>query len=78
MTARDDLMRDLWSFNYGAWPDREEAERLVNAFAHELAERIRGSILVTLTTPRMEDIGLGARMAADMIDPEVNDPEVNQ
>lgn len=73
MTARKDLIDSLaFYFHRSSWPPegtaKGEAERLVDAFAHELAEQIRNSKeLRILTDDHMRD----CYAAADLIDPEM-------
>lgn len=63
MSARDDLVHRL---NSMASLPLGRAEELVDAFAHELAERIRNSKeLRNLTDDHMSD----CNAAADLIDP---------
>ena len=67
MSARDALYWALWD-NYR----KAEKNAFIDAFAHELAEEIRGAAGpgLTLGTP----YGDGQLFSADLIDPEVTQP----
>lgn len=68
MTARDELLRRV----AGSFIDEDRANALIDAYAHELAEQIRGN------TAHLEGNTTGNsirrivnELAADLIDPEV-------
>lgn len=76
MSARDKIL-DLLFWAVPSSDDdeaRAEAERLVNAFTHELAEEIREASLGMYPTGLCPAIS-GSREAANLIDPEVETPE---
>lgn len=70
MTARDDLETGLlqgWKYH-----NRERAQLLIDAFAHELAERVRAIRITPSGHPSYDDgKDAGLDLAADTIDPEV-------
>lgn len=71
MSARSDIADLLWwsvpsSTNAEA---KERAEKMLDAYAHELAEQIRAEI--TGNPLFMSDFEAGQDWAADFIDPEV-------
>lgn len=68
MKARDEL-EDLMVGTYGM-PD-EKAGRMLDAFAHELAEKVRRSVGVMGQSLAAAEVSYFVRKAADLIDPEV-------
>ena len=62
MSAREALIRSM----YALVMSQNDMEKLVDAYAHELAEQIRAHADIT----RMRDDRSGLRYAAFLIDPE--------
>lgn len=68
MSARDALFWDIWD-NRTA----EEKNALIDAFAHELAEKVR-SRAWGLRQAFRDDLATEVARAADLIDPEAAKP----
>jgi hypothetical protein len=67
MSARDALFDDIWDMRSAT-----EKNALLDAFAHELAEKIRTTVPPTAITPGGPYTN-GVTWAADLIDPETTD-----
>jgi hypothetical protein len=67
MNARETLIRSVYALKAMS---QNDMEKLVDAYAHELAEQIRAHADAT----RMRDDRSGLRYAAFLIDPEVSKP----
>ncbi|MGW2515002.1 hypothetical protein ACWC0A_37670 [Streptomyces scopuliridis] len=78
MSARDELLEALTDGGWRVTPDEaERANRLIDNFAHELAEKIRDDAEVIITAVEREfpyldgdEACKGVHGAADLIDPE--------
>lgn len=71
VSARDALIAGL--VEHACCFSEEDATRMVDAFAHELAEEIRTTVPPTAITPGGPYTN-GVRWAADLIDPAKDTP----
>jgi hypothetical protein len=71
MSARDDLVNGLTE--HACCFSEEDAQRMADAFAHELAEKIRTTVPPTAITPGGPYTD-GVTWAADLIDPAKGTP----
>lgn len=67
-SARERLAEAIWGNNDLTY---EEADKLIDDYAHELAEKLRrlAAPAAMLRSERMQGFAKGARAAADLIDP---------
>jgi hypothetical protein len=77
MSARDELHEAICGDGCGVPKRCERTDRLVDAFAHELAERIR-SERGTTSLPDGHFFFSGMDFAADLIDPQAQQPPVDE
>jgi hypothetical protein len=78
VSAREELYATLMRGGPHS-PDRsEKASMLLDAYAHELAEkqRARANASAMMRSERMQGIAQGLRIGADLIDPEVLNSDV--
>jgi ABC-type transporter Mla subunit MlaD len=71
MSARDELKAMIQTGACQTTQDPRNADALIDAFAHELAEKIRDAAQESVDAAQEVLSGDGELFAADLIDPEV-------